>query len=107
MVWLPYRMMPHEKADPRRLLVEWAQKIGMEAEGLTRTLEHFDGFARIDEDVHRSVSAYDKYYRDPPTSLVELSHLPCYAVKMRPETLAPRAVCAPMCAAASCATTAV
>jgi 3-oxosteroid 1-dehydrogenase len=74
-------------------LGELADKIGVDAAGLQRTMDRFNGFARsgIDEDFHRGESAYDKYYSDPTNkpnpSLGELTHSPYYGVKMVPGDL--------------------
>ncbi|BCO34042.1 3-ketosteroid-delta-1-dehydrogenase [Mycobacterium heckeshornense] len=72
---------------------ELAEKIGVDVDGLVRTVERFNGFARtgVDEDFHRGESAYDRYYSDPTNkpnpSLGELKHPPYYAVKMVPGDL--------------------
>src|SRR5262249_2425202 len=70
-----------------------ADKIGTHPEGLARTVERFNGFARpgVDEDFRRGKSAYDRYYSDPTNkpnpSLGEIKHPPYYAVKMVPGDL--------------------
>ena len=60
------------KADT---IAELAGRVGVDADGLARAIERFNGFARtrIDEDFHRGESAYDKYYSDPPTSPIPTS----------------------------------
>jgi 3-oxosteroid 1-dehydrogenase len=74
-------------------IAELAGKIGVDTDGLLRSVERFNGFARtgIDEDFHRGESAYDKYYSDPTNkpnpSLGELTRPPYYAVKMVPGDL--------------------
>ncbi len=72
---------------------ELAGKIGVDADGLVRTVERFNGFAQVsvDGDFHRGDSAYDRYYADPTNkpnpSLGELTQPPYYAVKMVPGDL--------------------
>ena len=78
------------KADS---IAELAEKIGVDVDGLSRTVERYSGFARtgVDEDFHRGEGAYDRYYSDPTNkpnpSLAELTHPPYYAVKMVPGDL--------------------
>ena len=74
-------------------LAELAEKIGLSADALGRTVERFNGFARtgVDEDFHRGESAYDKYYSDPTVkpncSLAPIEKGPFYAVKIVPGDL--------------------
>ena len=74
-------------------IAELAGRIGVDADGLTRTLERFNGFARtgMDEDFHRGESAYNRYYSDPINkpnpNHGELTHPPYHAVKMVPGDL--------------------
>lgn len=74
-------------------LTELAEKIGIPPETLTGTVDRFNGFARAgrDEDFHRGVSAYDRYYGDPTVTpnpcLAPLDTPPFYAVEMVPGDL--------------------
>jgi 3-oxosteroid 1-dehydrogenase len=78
------------KADT---LEELAGLTGLSPDALKATVERFNGFARsgVDEDFHRGVSAYDRYYGDPTNkpnpNLGEISHAPYYAAKMVPGDL--------------------
>lgn len=74
-------------------LEESATKAGPPADAFKATVERFNGFARsgVDEDFHRGVSAYDRYYGDPTNkpnpNLGETSHPPYCAAKMVPGDL--------------------
>jgi 3-oxosteroid 1-dehydrogenase len=74
-------------------IAELAGKIGVDIDGLNRTVQRFNGFARsgVDADFHRGESAYDQYYSDPTNkpnpSLGGLNQPPYYAVKMVPGDL--------------------
>jgi 3-oxosteroid 1-dehydrogenase len=70
-----------------------AAKMDVPPEGLSATVERFNGFARngVDEDFQRGVSKYDHYYGDPRNkpnpSLGPLDKAPYYAVKIVPGDL--------------------
>ena len=70
-----------------------AAKMDVPPDGLSATVERFNGFARtgVDEDFHRGVSKYDHYYGDPRNkpnpSLGPLDKAPYYAVKIVPGDL--------------------
>ena len=70
-----------------------AEKIGVPVDGLTATIERFNGFAEtgVDEDFRRGESAYDRYYADPKVkpnpSLAPIDQGPFYAVKIVPGDL--------------------
>jgi 3-oxosteroid 1-dehydrogenase len=96
--------MPPRKPLPRRwyaadvvfragTLSELADRIGVPADGLAKTVEKFNGFARAgkDEEFGRGDSAYDHYYGDPNCkpnpNLAPLAQPPFYAIKMVPGDL--------------------
>ena len=74
-------------------LAELAARIGVNPEGLERTVERFNTFARVgrDEDFRRGESAYDRYYSDakiaPNSSLAPLVEAPFYAIAVYPGDL--------------------
>lgn len=71
-------------------LAELADQCGIDAAGLTRTVERFNGFARrgVDEDFHRGERQYDKFYADPGNkpnaTLGTIEKAPFYAVALYP-----------------------
>ena len=96
--------MPPRKPLPRRWyksgavakadsLAELAAKIGVSADGLAKTVEKFNEFARTgkDTDFGRGDSAYDHYYGDPNCkpnpNLAPLAQPPFYAIKIVPGDL--------------------
>jgi 3-oxosteroid 1-dehydrogenase len=96
--------MPPRKPLPRRWyksgvvfkadsLAELAGQIGVSAEGLTKTVDKFNEFARTgkDTDFGRGDSAYDHYYGDPNCkpnpNLAPLAQPPFYAIKIVPGDL--------------------
>ena len=89
--WLLPRRWAREgfvvKAPTLRAL---AAKAGIDAEGLERTVERFNGFARAgkDLDLQRGDSLYDRYYGDPRVQpnpcLAPLEKPPFYAMKIDP-----------------------
>jgi 3-oxosteroid 1-dehydrogenase len=70
-----------------------AEQIGVPADGLVKTVEKFNDFARSgkDEDFGRGDSAYDRYYGDPNRkpnpNLAPLAQSPYYAIKIVPGDL--------------------
>src|SRR5205823_1397330 len=74
-------------------LVELARACGVDEEGLVRTVERFNGFARsgVDEDFGRGGDAYDSYYGDPRVrpnpNLAPLERPPFWAVELVPGDL--------------------
>jgi 3-oxosteroid 1-dehydrogenase len=74
-------------------LAELAGQIGVSADGLAKTVDRFNEFARIgkDADYGRGDSAYDRYYGDPNCNpnpnLAPLAEPPFYAVKIVPGDL--------------------
>jgi 3-oxosteroid 1-dehydrogenase len=78
------------KADSLALL---ADQIGISADGLTKTVQKFNDFARAgkDADFGRGDSAYDHYYGDPNCkpnpNLAPLASPPYYAIKIVPGDL--------------------
>ncbi|HTZ93797.1 MAG TPA: 3-oxosteroid 1-dehydrogenase [Streptosporangiaceae bacterium] len=78
------------KADS---LAELASQIGVSADGLTKTVQTFNEFAKAgkDADFGRGDSAYDHYYGDPNCkpnpNLAPLATPPYYAIKIVPGDL--------------------
>ncbi|KAN0101548.1 3-ketosteroid dehydrogenase [Hyaloscypha variabilis] len=74
-------------------LSELAEEIGVDAEGLTSTVTHFNKMAAkgTDDDFNRGTSLYDQYYGDPTMTpnpnlgTIELS--PFYAIQIWPGDL--------------------
>jgi 3-oxosteroid 1-dehydrogenase len=96
--------MPPRKQLPRRWyksgvvfkadsLTNLADQIGVSADGLTKTVDKFNEFARTgkDTDFGRGDSAYDHYYGDPNCkpnpNLAPLAQPPFYAIKIVPGDL--------------------
>jgi 3-oxosteroid 1-dehydrogenase len=96
--------MPPRKPLPRRWyksgavfkadsLAELSSQIGVSADGLAKTVEKFNEFARTgkDTDFGRGDSAYDHYYGDPNCrpnpNLAPLAQPPFYAIKIVPGDL--------------------
>lgn len=71
-------------------IAELAQKIGLDAAALEKTVARFNCFARkgVDEDFGRGNNAFDNYYSDPAvgpnSNLGALETAPYYAVKFFP-----------------------
>jgi 3-oxosteroid 1-dehydrogenase len=69
-------------------LEELATKIGVDAGGLVRTVQRFNGMAvqGVDEDFHKGESLFDRYYGDPNVQpnpcLAPLLKGPFYAVRI-------------------------
>ena len=74
-------------------LAELAGQIGVDAQGLDKTVARFGEFAQAgtDEDFHRGDSAYDRYYGDPRRrpnpNLAPLDRPPFYAARIVPGDL--------------------
>ena len=96
--------MPPRKPLPRRWyragavfraasLAELAAEIGVDGDGLAKTVTRFNEFAEAgrDEDFGRGDSAYDRYYSDPRCRpnpcLAPLARPPFYAIKIVPGDL--------------------
>jgi 3-oxosteroid 1-dehydrogenase len=96
--------LPPRKSLPRRwyaagavfrapTLAELAPHLGVDAEGLAKTVTRFNEFAETgrDTDFGRGDSAYDHYYGDPRNrpnpNLAPLAQPPFYAVKIVPGDL--------------------
>ncbi len=96
--------MPPRKPLPRRwyksgavvkadTLAELAAQIGVAGDGLAKTVDKFNEFARAgkDTDFGRGDSAYDNYYGDPNCkpnpNLAPLAQPPYYAIKIVPGDL--------------------
>ncbi len=71
-------------------LMELAQKIGVDADGLAATVQRFNIFAAKgeDEELQRGASVYDRYYGDPSVTpnpcLAPVDQAPFYAVRLDP-----------------------
>ena len=96
--------LPPRKPLPRRwyragavfrasALADLAEQVGVDPEGLSKTVTRFNEFAQAgrDEDFRRGDSAYDRYYGDPRCrpnpNLAPLAQAPFYAVKIMPGDL--------------------
>jgi 3-oxosteroid 1-dehydrogenase len=96
--------LPPRKSLPRRwyaagavfrdpALTDLAGQVGVDADGLAKTVTRFNEFAEAgrDEDFGRGDSAYDHYYGDPRNrpnpNLAPLAQPPFYAVKIVPGDL--------------------
>ncbi|MCS7252174.1 MAG: FAD-binding protein, partial [Thermoflexus sp.] len=95
---LPPGITPRSATGPQFLvrantLRDLAQRIGVDPEGLERTVARFNEMARRgrDEDFHRGDSAYDRFYGDPRVkpnpNLGPLERPPFYATAVYPGEL--------------------
>jgi 3-oxosteroid 1-dehydrogenase len=90
---LPRRWLKSGAVVKADSLTELADQIGVPADGLAKTVQKFNEFARTgrDADFGRGDSAYDRYYGDPNTkpnaNLAPLATPPFYAIKIVPGDL--------------------
>ena len=90
---LPRRWYRSEAVFKADSLAALAEQIGVPGEGLAKTVEKFNDYARVgkDEDFGRGESAYDRYYGDPKCkpnpNLAPLARAPYYAIKIVPGDL--------------------
>lgn len=83
-------MAPPEFMARADTLAELARHIGVDAAGLTATVERFNGFARegVDHDYRRGESTYDHFYGDPGNTpnpnLGTIEKGPFYALQVHP-----------------------
>jgi 3-oxosteroid 1-dehydrogenase len=90
---LPRRWLKSGAVVKADSLAELAGQIGISADGLAKTVDKFNEFARSgkDEDFGRGDSAYDRYYGDPNCkpnpNLAPLAQPPYYAIKIVPGDL--------------------
>ena len=69
---------------------ELARKIGVDPEGLAKTVSNMNEYARsgVDPELHRGDSAYDRYYGDPRVTpnpcLGPVETAPFYAIRVDP-----------------------
>jgi 3-oxosteroid 1-dehydrogenase len=90
---LPRRWLKSGAVAKADSLAELAAQIGIPADGLTKTVDKFNEFARTgrDADFGRGDSAYDRYYGDPNCkpnpNLAPLTQPPYYAIKIVPGDL--------------------
>jgi 3-oxosteroid 1-dehydrogenase len=74
-------------------IAELAEKIGVPADSLVKTVDRFNGFAKSgkDADFGRGESGYDRYYGDPTVKpnpcLMPIEQGPFYAISMVPGDL--------------------
>jgi 3-oxosteroid 1-dehydrogenase len=97
-VWpwaLPDKMIPQAYFDEGVIakgdtVIELAEKLGVDAKGLSETIQRFNGFVDTgkDLDFHRGDAEYDRYYGDrtykPNPCLGKLIKAPFYAVRLNP-----------------------
>jgi 3-oxosteroid 1-dehydrogenase len=89
----PGRWYKHGTIFKADTVEKLAKQVGVDPAGLSATITHFNEMARtgVDDDFHRGMSAYDKYYGDPRNkpnpSLGIIDQPPFYAVKMVPGDL--------------------
>lgn len=87
------RRLRREFLHKASTLGELAERIGVDAAGLTQTVERFNKQARAgrDDDFGRGESGYDLYYSDakigPNSSLAPLTEAPFYAIAVYPGDL--------------------
>jgi 3-oxosteroid 1-dehydrogenase len=86
---MPGQPVP-EWLDRADTLDELAAKIGVDARGLTQTVDRFNGFAveGADREFHRGESLYDHFYGDPDhlpnPNLGTIAKKPFYALRVYP-----------------------
>jgi 3-oxosteroid 1-dehydrogenase len=85
---LPRRYFTSGFLAKAQTIPELAKKIGVDSDGLTKTILSMNEFARTGKDTEfgRGDSAYDRYYADPRVKpnpcLAPISRAPFYAVRM-------------------------
>ena len=90
---LPRRWLKSGAVVKADSLAELASQIGVPPDGLAKTVDKFNEFARTgkDGDFGRGDSAYDRYYGDPNCkpnpNLAPLTQQPYYAIKIVPGDL--------------------
>jgi 3-oxosteroid 1-dehydrogenase len=90
---LPRRWYAAGAVQRAGTLPDLAEQIGVSADGLAKTVDRFNDFARAgkDADYGRGDSAYDRYYGDPNCkpnpNLAPLAEPPFYAIKIVPGDL--------------------
>jgi 3-oxosteroid 1-dehydrogenase len=90
---LPRRWLKSGAVAKADSLAELASQIGVPPDGLAKTVDKFNEFARAgkDGDFGRGDSAYDRYYGDPNCkpnpNLAPLNQPPYYAIKIVPGDL--------------------
>jgi 3-oxosteroid 1-dehydrogenase len=90
---LPRRWLKSGAVVKADSLAELASQIGVPPDGLAKTVDKFNEYARAgkDADFGRGDSAYDRYYGDPNRkpnpSLAPLTQPPYYAIKIVPGDL--------------------
>ncbi len=94
----PRRRLPKSWVDDGTVVIaptlaELAEKLGLDPDALSTTVDRFNDFARsgTDSDFHRGDSAYDHYYGDPSNSpnpnLGVVGRAPFYAFRVVPGDL--------------------
>ena len=95
--WQPDHRLPkkfrHDFMNRASSIIELAEKIGVDANGLQSTIDRVNGFAQTGEDLdfQRGESLYDRYYSDPKIKpnpcLAPIQEPPFYAIAVYPGDL--------------------